>query len=445
MFAKKGLTVLLLLTLLFAVSQTLTAGGGQEGAGEVMEIRFMSPWTAGSTFWDDLNEKIDQFNAAHPNITIEHDALPSADLRTKITVEMAAGNPPHCAWSILSYAREFEKGGQIIDWKPVYDDPKHQEYRQWFDEKVLMASEYKGHVMMAPYEAHCDGLFYNSQLFNQLGLSFPKTFDQFVDLAKKAKAQGLAATVTGGKDIRFAWVASAYLARTGGLENAKALALGDAMDQWDNPAYGFPQAMEKFNQFVKAGGYPDGVLGYSAAEANAFFAAEKKALTYYEGQWRPAEWVVLGGKEFENVLRRGNFPAMPDMPNGDPDIVTGGIIAGLIVASAYPEAEQQAAIEWCKIMSSPDMMVPFLEQGKNLYAGTASWNESGASTVWKQVVEAFRKAPRFIPSMDTFAPPPVDLAIKKTAMPGLITGEFTVAEAVAEVQKAAEDYVKTLE
>ena len=337
MITKKGLIVLLLLTLLFAVSQTLIAGGEQEGAGKVMEIRFMSPWTAGSTFWDELNQKIDEFNAEHPNITIVHDALPSRELRTKITVEMAAGNPPHCAWSILSYAREFQKDGQIIDWRPIYDDPRHKEYRQWFDEKVLIASENKGEVMMAPYEAHVDGLFYNSELFDQLGLSFPETFDQFVDLAKKARAQGLSATVTGGKDIRFAWVASAYLARTGGLESAKALALEDAMDQWDNPAYGFPQAMEKFNEFVKAGGYPDGVLGFSAPEANAFFAAEKKALTYYEGQWRPAEWEALGGKEFTNVLRRGNFPAMPDMPKGDPDIVTGGIIAGLIVASAYPK------------------------------------------------------------------------------------------------------------
>ena len=155
MITKKGLTVLLLLTLLFTVSHTLIAGGEQEAAGKVMEIRFMSPWTAGSTFWDYLNQMIDEFNAAHPNITIVHDALPSADLRTKITVEMAAGNPPHCAWNILSYAREFEKAGQIIDWKPIYDDPRHKEYRQWFDEKVLMEeANPRGRVQLSKHFFH---------------------------------------------------------------------------------------------------------------------------------------------------------------------------------------------------------------------------------------------------------------------------------------------------
>jgi raffinose/stachyose/melibiose transport system substrate-binding protein len=45
--------------------------------------------------------------------------------------------------------------------------------------------------------------------------------------------------------------------------------------------------------------------------------------------------------------------------------------------------------------------------------------------------------------MDTYAPPPVDLAIKNTAMPGIITGQFTVDQAVEEVQKAAVEYLKT--
>lgn len=72
------------------------------------------------------------------------------------------------------------------------------------------------------------------------------------------------------------------------------------------------------------------------------------------------------------------------------------------------------------------------------------WNDSNASVVWKQVVDAFRNAPAYIPSMDTFAAPAIDLTIKKTAMPGIITGEYTAAQATAEVQKSAEEYIKSL-
>jgi len=95
------------------------------------------------------------------------------------------------------------------------------------------------------------------------------------------------------------------------------------------------------------------------------------------------------------------------------------------------------------VLSSPAMYGPLMEQGLNLYAGKYTWDESKASVVWKQTVTAFRSAKRFIPSMDTYAPPAVDLAIKKTAMPGIVTGQYTVDQAVAEVQKAAEEYLKT--
>ena len=46
--------------------------------------------------------------------------------------------------------------------------------------------------------------------------------------------------------------------------------------------------------------------------------------------------------------------------------------------------------------------------------------------------------------MDCIAPPAVDLAIKQTAFPGIITGEYNAEQAVDEVQKAAEDYAASL-
>ena len=47
--------------------------------------------------------------------------------------------------------------------------------------------------------------------------------------------------------------------------------------------------------------------------------------------------------------------------------------------------------------------------------------------------------------MDGIAPPAVDLAIKQTAFPGIITKELDAKQAVDEVQKAAEDYAASLE
>lgn len=439
--------LLALVACLLLLSALAFGGGAKEsGAGKIIEIRDMTPHLPAQGDYGVHYEATQaKFMKDHPNIKIVHDALPSADLRTKITVEMASGNPPHTAWNILSYAREFMRDGAIIDWRPVYDDARHPEFKKWFTKTVLETpTDAEGHIMMAPYESHIDGLFYNQTLFKKYGWTPPKTFDEFVALGPKARAQGISTTITGGKIIRFAWLASIMLARTGGLENARALTIGDAKDQWNNRKYGFPQAMEKFEEMVKAGVYPDGVLGMDDNEANQVFATGG-SLTYYEGQWRPNQWRNIGGEDFyQNSLRRMDFPAMTDMPMGEPKVRTGGVIAGRIVASVYPEEEIQASIEWTKYVSSPDFSIAALEAETNLYSGNVKWNDSNASVVWKQVVDAFRNAPAYIPSMDTFAAPAIDLTIKKTAMPGIITGEYTAAQATAEVQKSAEEYIKSL-
>ena len=413
--------------------------------GKKLTIRYMSPATAGTPQAEILEEVIKEFVDENPIITLLHDALPSAELRTKITVEMAADNPPHASWCILSYAREFMRDDKIIDWKTVYDDPNHKEFKEWFDDKTLEFSAYKdGRLMMAPYEASIDGLFYNTEIFEKYGWEPPKTFDDLIDIAKKCREQGIYAIVTGGKDMRFAWMASALLVRAIGIEKATELAMGDAITKWNDPEYGFPQAMEKFKELVDAEAFPPGTVGLSATEADQMFARGEAAM-YYEGQWKPGNFLTAGGDDFIKKVRRVNFTAMTDMPEGDPDACVGGTIVGTIVTSNKPEEEIQAAIEWVKVISSPAYYIPSTETGQNLYAGKAEYDRTKPPEVINQLYDAFQSAPRFIPSMDAFAPPAVDLAIKKTAMPGILSGELTLEAAIAEVQKAAEEYAKTLE
>ncbi|WP_319562133.1 extracellular solute-binding protein [Marispirochaeta sp.] len=431
--------------LLFVSGGIAFAGGAGEkgGDGEVVEIRHMSPHTAGAGFGEYFAAHVEKFNAENPNIHVIHDSLPSGDLRTKITVEMASGNPPNTSWLVLSYAREFMKDDLLMDWAPVFEDPAHPEFKERFSDTILYFSQdNKGRVMMAPFEVHMDGLFYNTEIFEKYGWKVPETFDEFVALGPKAREKGIALTVTGGKDVRFAWLASALMARAAGVENTNKLTIGDKLGEWDNPAYGFPQAMAKFAEMVKADVYPDGVLGISQNEADQMFV-RGEAATYYEGQWRPGNWESLGGKEFIQKVRRVDFPAMPDMRNGDPKARVGGTIVGLIAAADQPEREKQASIEWIKSIESPEFWAPVLADGRNLYPGKVEYDKSNVSEVMLQCAEALLSAERLIPSMDTLAPPAIDLAIKKTAMPGIIAGQYTVDQAVAEVQKAAEEYLKS--
>jgi raffinose/stachyose/melibiose transport system substrate-binding protein len=428
------------------------AGGAKEDAKKAapakqQELRFMIPTVAGDPAWTVLNARAEDFGKKNPNVKVIIDSQPSAQLRTKITVEMAAGNPPSASWCILSYSREFMKDNKIVDWKPIYADPRHKEFREWYNEADLSFSAYKdGRIMSVPHEASQDGFFYNKEIFAKNGWQPPKTFDDLIALAKKAREKGIYLMVTGGKDIRFAWQASALLMRTTSLQKANDLAMGASLNKWNDPAFGFPQAMQKFDQLVKAEAYPPGVLGFSVNEADQFFARGEAAM-YFEGAWKPGNFNAVGGKAFVDKIGRVDFPVMPDMPEATPGVNVGGTIVGYIIAANQTKDEIENCVQWLKVVVDPQYWKDAVKaSGAMQYLpacklGNFDWSVFPA--INKELYEAFQRASAHVASMDAWAPPPVDLAIKKTAMPGLITKEFTAEKAIAEVQKAAEEYLKT--
>lgn len=417
-------------------------GSSKEASGEKISIKLSTTWTQGSVVQDNIEELIKEFEEEHENVTIEHDALSTGDLRTKLTVQAASGDLPDISWCPQSYAREFIKDGLIIDWaKIVEEDP---DWHEWFADPVFEAlTEPDGKILLAPLEASIDGLYYNKAMFEENGWKAPETWDEFIDLIPKIKEKGITPLVTGGKDSRFAWMASAFLVRSTGLENFKSLCYGEDLTNWNKEETGFPEAVAKFKEMVDAGAFPNGVMGMSATEADQMFANEEAAM-YYEDAWKVGNFESAGGAEFLEKLDRMDWPAMTDCAEGDPNTRVGGCFIGVMVKAGNDAEKEKLCIELAKKICSPDFGIPVMEEGGQVYPGTAEYDKSTCSEVMNKMIEAFHSAESYIPSMDGIAPPAVDLAIKQTAFPGIITGELDVQQAVDEVQKAAEDYAASL-
>lgn len=413
-------------------------------AEEEIVIRFSETWTQGSALLPYVEEIFASFEADHPNVRIEADAQPTADLRTKLTVQAASGDLPDISWVPQSYAREFVKDNLLIDWTDIINDPEQPEWKEWFSDAVWQGlTEPNGVIPQVPLEGAIDALYYNKEMFDKYGWEPAETWDEFIELIGKINDEGIVPLVTGGKDNRFAWMASAFLVRAAGLDNFKALCYGDAMTSWDDPQYGFVDAVTKFKEMVDADAFPRGVLGMSATEADQMFANEEAAM-YYEGAWKVGNFESAGGEGWTDKVARTDWPAFTDCENGDPNTRVGGSFIGLFVKAGLDPEKEALCIELVKRFASPEFNVPQQEKGGNVTAANVEFDEANTIPLMLQNVEAFRTAESFIPSMDGIAPPPVDLAIKATAFPGIITGEFDVDQAVAEVQKAAEDYAAGL-
>lgn len=421
------------------------ASGAEPSSGasektEDMNIRLVSATTAGTVIYKQIEELCNSYKAEHPDVEITFEGLSSGELRTKLSVEFAAGSQPDISWIPASYAREYMKSEQILDWTPIVEaDP---ELKGYFSDIIWKnASNEDGQIMYCPAELSFDSLYYNKEIFDKNGWKAPTTWTELIGLCDQINAAGLSPLVTGGADSRFAWLASALLSRTAGLDNFKALTVGDSLTGWDDPKLGFVKAMEKFDELVKHKAYYPGCMGMTATEADEVFA-RGEAVMYYEGAWKPANFAAAGGEEFLDKLGRVNFPIMEDCDGDDNNV--GGAIVGYYISSGLSEAKQAACVELVKKIASPEFNVTIVETGTYLYAGECDYDESKVSAIMNECIKAAHEATDFIPSMDAIAAPAVDLAIKGTAMPGLLTDEYTVEQAVAEVQKAAEDYAASL-
>jgi len=407
-----------------------------------VRIRHANVNTPGGPLHEIYMGLVEEFNAANPDIIIEPDISPSAEHRTKVLVEFAAGNPPELSQVPINYILEFNRANLIHFWDDILDE--NPQIRDRFQPHILNNMAIDGRISSIPIEASIDGLMYNSAIFEEHGWSPPETFDDMIYLAGRAREAGIHLMVTGGADIRFAWLASAFMSRTAGFETTLALTQGYAMDQWNNPDYGFVSAMEHFARLVDAEAFPPDVLAFSTLDADQFFARGEAAM-YYEGAWKAANFETAGGREFVDGVNRIDFPSFPDaVPGGDASIRVGGNVWGLTIPAGLDARQLDAVIRFADAYTHPDYNRQYMESGARVAAGLVDWNRDLTLPLFNQFVDAYRDSTFLLLSMDALTVPAIDFAIKETAMPGIIAGTMTVQDAVNFVQMVAEEHLRTL-
>jgi multiple sugar transport system substrate-binding protein len=150
---------------------------------EPVTITFASFNDLEVTFWQTLR---DEFQATHPNITVEFQTVPGEELFDKLLAQIAAGNPPDAAyvsdWMTGAFAQEgglapldeyIAKSNLIMldDYVPAF----------------LESSQVDGVQYGLPFTSETTGLFYRVDRFEEAGLdpnNPPKTWDEFQQAAE---------------------------------------------------------------------------------------------------------------------------------------------------------------------------------------------------------------------------------------------------------------------
>ncbi|MGI6172519.1 MAG: ABC transporter substrate-binding protein [Christensenellales bacterium] len=229
-------------------------------------------------------EKIIQiFNETNEfGVTVEPVFYSNADYKTALSTMMASDSQPDIifTWE-LGYLGNYVNGGKIISLQSYLDED--EAWVSTFNGGVLDLLTYDGEVYGIPTQQTMGIMYYNKRIFEENGLSVPATYDEFLNVCKTLKDNGVT-PIALASTASDAWLVSQYIQElSNGIGGYKLFtSLNDGTGAWNDPA--FVEAATLFKTEVEAGYYEDGFTGVTGDEARELFRMGLTAM-YFNGAW----------------------------------------------------------------------------------------------------------------------------------------------------------------
>ena len=281
-----------------------------------------------------------------------------------------------------------------------------------------------GMVYGVPFRLDGKLFFYNKDIFKKEGLEIPKTWDEFIAVCDKLKADGITSIAEGNQDQ---WPACHYVGTLNQMlvaDDVRAKDYNPKTGEFTDP--GYEKALEYYQQLVP---YMNaGVNGQTHDMARLGFTQGQTAMLY-------AELVEITNVKQENAdLNWGmfNFPVVKG--SGNPDLLTGSP-EGFVISSKtkYPDE----CVEFLKWFLGPEVGaqqaedVGWFNASKGVDAGL---KDQSLIDAYKAISSAKEMGPWFDSSLystvcDTYL----------TAISDITNGDVTPKEAMEKVQKTAKE------
>lgn len=176
--------------ILGAATAAITAGGSFSA--QAVEIEYWQYFfEARVTAMDQL---IENFEAANPDITVKMTHFPYADYRTKVAAAIPAGEGPDVVQLFYGWLNDYVQA-DLIQPLPADQFPVEKIEAEFFP--MVQAMKRGDNYMALPTAVRSLALFYNKRLFKNAGIDGPPaTLDELVETAKKIAQKDGAGNIT---------------------------------------------------------------------------------------------------------------------------------------------------------------------------------------------------------------------------------------------------------
>ncbi len=303
---------------------------------------------------------VDRFKKANPGWKVTLTATPNDQYKTKLRVGLGTANGPDVFfnWGGADLI-EYKKSNLVVS---VDDLVTQKNLKDVFSPAVLTQGQVDGAQYALATAVEASMVWYNTEIFHKLGLSVPKTWDEFLNVIAKTKAAGYTPIAMANSTQ---WPGSQWW--------SELVALSCGPDFWatigtDSPKIKLDDACvvaanQKIVDLVKAGAFNQGFNGldYDKGESRQLFWSGKAAMNHM------GNWTISSARdEAPEMLKKMDFFTLPAWSGakGTTDMMTGGLapmysVAGTTKAPEkakellYYLVDQSAADEITKIGRVP--------------------------------------------------------------------------------------------
>lgn len=277
----KLLVVLLMIITLASCAKKAETPEAPEVSGTI-EVWYLSQGPEDIQLIESLSEK---FAEARPGVTVEFAAYGWEEMNTNLKLALDSGTGPDVAYCSPGANGHviYAEAGHLVE---LTDDFRERGWNARFDEDFVMSwqKQLGGAIYGIPYEANVYGVFYNADLFKELGLEPPQTWKEMESLLAALKEAGHTPFATAGLDgWAFAHYWQNLVHATTPIGKVESVMYNKPdVSYVEDP--GFLQATQILKDWHDKGYFNEGFLGLSYADENDLFVTGKTAMVL-TGSW----------------------------------------------------------------------------------------------------------------------------------------------------------------
>ncbi|QPH55268.1 ABC transporter substrate-binding protein [Pontivivens ytuae] len=248
-----------------------------------------------------MEEMIARFGEMHPDLNIETNVIDREAYKTQIRNFLTANAPDVATWYAGNRMLPFVEAGLFEDVSDLWDDEMSTNLASTKPSMTIDGAQWG-----VPYTYYQWGVYYREDIFNELGLEEPETWDEFLAIVDTLNENGVTPVTIGTK---FLWTAGGWFdylnLRTNGYEFHMDLTNGEI--PWTDERV--VATFENWRTLIDRDTFIDNHAAYSWQEALPFMVNGEAAM-YLMGNFAVAPLREAGLSD--DQLGFFQFPAIVD-------------------------------------------------------------------------------------------------------------------------------------